>query len=224
LNAIKYSVIFSSSAAADPTGRLSLYYERHGSFSTLEIIRVTFPAARTSTGGRGMPLTNDDDQVKLVTARHSLHIDGHFGPSTSGVPLSSLAGRLLAGAIAGGVATAVMSAQMIAAPSTRRIGTPPPRRIADALLPGRSDTELERAATLIHLAIGAASGALYRGFVRRPGVVSGVAFGVAIWAVGYQAVVPALGVLPVATRDDHQRQTALIEAHIVYGAALGIFS
>ena len=131
--------------------------------------------------------------------------------------------RVVEGVVGGLVATAVMSAQMVAAPSTERIGTPPPRRIADALFPDRPTRERRIAATVIHLAIGASSGVVYRAVVnrRRGGVVSGALFGVAIWAVGYELLAPALGVLPPAHRDRPERRTALIEAHLIFGAILG---
>jgi len=140
--------------------------------------------------------------------------------------MKNLSARAVAGVIGGLVATAAMSAQMLAEPSTRRIGTPPPRRLADVLLPHDPAGEQKVAAALIHLGIGAAGGAAYRAFVsrRRGGLVSGALFGVAIWFVGYEIIVPALGVLPPAHRDSPERRAALLEAHVLYGAVLGAVS
>jgi hypothetical protein len=134
--------------------------------------------------------------------------------------------RAALGLGAGLVATALMSAHMIAEPSTAKIGTPPPRRLADTLFPASRLAERKAAATLIHLSIGAASGVIYRGLFarRRGGLLSGAVFGVAVWAVGYELVIPALGVLPPAHRDQPGRTAALLQAHLIYGAALGALS
>jgi uncharacterized membrane protein YagU involved in acid resistance len=140
--------------------------------------------------------------------------------------MMSLRRRVVRGVVGGLVATAVMSAQMVARPSTDRIGTPPPQRIADFLLPHATARERRVAAAVIHAGIGGASGLLYRVALNRGhgGIISGAIFGVAIWAVGYQLLVPMLGVLPPANRDRPARRAALLEAHLVYGTALGALS
>lgn len=140
--------------------------------------------------------------------------------------MHTLGTRILLGAVAGAAATIVMSAQMAAPPSTARIGTLPPRRITRFLLPHASTREQSIAATPLHLAIGAVSGSLYRGLVRkrRGGILSGMVFGAAIWAIGYQIVVPLVSDLPPASRDAPTRRAALLEAHLVYGAMLGALS
>ncbi len=130
------------------------------------------------------------------------------------------------GAAAGAVATMAMSEHMLGRPSVNAIGEPPPERIADAVLPGRSAKERGIAATVIHLGIGIGGGALF-GLLRhgrRSGPVAGALFGLGVWAVGYEAVVPALGVLPPAHRDADPRRAALLQAHLLYGAILGAFS
>ncbi len=133
------------------------------------------------------------------------------------------ASRVARGAVAGLVATAAMSAQMMAPPSTDRIGTPPPRRLADVLLPREPQRERRVAAAVLHLGIGVAGGVAYRSLIarRHSGPVSGALFGLVIWFVGYEIVVPALGALPPAHRDEAARRAALIEAHALYGAILG---
>src|SRR6187402_3308460 len=127
------------------------------------------------------------------------------------------AARVARGAVAGLVATAAMSGQMMAPPSTDRIGTPPPRRLADVLLPRESQRDRRIAATVIHLGIGVVGGVVYRVLIapRRSGPVSGALFGLAVWLVGYEIVVPAVGALPPAHRDEQARRTALIEAHVL---------
>ena len=138
--------------------------------------------------------------------------------------MSSRAARVLGGAAAGLVATAAMSAHMIGDPSRRQIGAPPPRRIADALLPREEEPTRRAAAVLLHLAIGAAGGSVYAAGRRRHGALSGAAFGLAVWAVGYQLAVPVLGVLPPAHRDEPERRRALVRAHLIYGAVLGLLA
>ncbi len=138
---------------------------------------------------------------------------------------SSIGFRVARGLFAGVVATAVMSAHMLAEPSTKRIGTPPPQRIADLLFPGLPARERRIAATVIHVGIGASSGMLYRAVVRRkPGMASGLLFGFVVYAIGYEFIVPALGLLPPAHRDSAERRVALLEAHAAYGATLGALS
>jgi len=130
------------------------------------------------------------------------------------------------GATAGAIATLAMSEHMLGRPSVNAIGEPPPERIADAVLPSRSARERSIAATVIHLGIGIGGGALF-GLLRhgrRTGPLTGALFGLGVWAVGYEAVVPALGVLPPAHRDADRRRAALLQAHLLYGAILGAFS
>ncbi len=138
--------------------------------------------------------------------------------------MSSLPGRALGGAAAGIVATAVMSAHMLGAPSLERIGTPPPQRIADRLLPAETPATRQAAAVGVHLAIGAASGLAYGVGCRRRGPLGGALFGVAVWAVGYQVVVPLVSDLPPARHDPSDRTVALLQAHLVFGAVLGLLS
>jgi hypothetical protein len=138
--------------------------------------------------------------------------------------MSSLAARVLGGAVAGLVATAAMSAHMLGEPSRREIGTPPPRRIADALLPREEEPTRRAAAVLLHLAIGAGAGSVYAARRRRHGAVGGAAFGLVVWAFGYQLAVPLLGVLPPAHRDESERRRALMRAHLIYGAVLGLLA
>ena len=52
--------------------------------------------------------------------------------------------------------------------------------------------------------------------------VNGVAlFGIAVWAVSYAGWVPKLGLMQPPSRDRPGRPTAMILAHLVYGATLG---
>lgn len=120
---------------------------------------------------------------------------------------------------AGIVATIVMSAYMMAGESREAIGTPPPARIVRRLHPSASEHGASIAATLLHLGIGAAGGVLGRVLARRLALPAMTA-ALALWAVGYEFVAPALGVLPPAHRDS-RRARHLLRAHVVYGLALG---
>jgi hypothetical protein len=134
----------------------------------------------------------------------------------------------VAGAVAGVVATLPMTGVMWAAQRLGALGRFPPSRIASAGLDAAGAEEAPRGArdaagALLHLAFGAALGALYAwgtGRLGRSGPVLGAAFGTAVWAGSYGGWIPALGILPPPHRDRSGRPIAMVLAHWVYGAAL----
>lgn len=134
---------------------------------------------------------------------------------------------LTRGVAAGVVATAAMSALMLAAGRAGLVGRQPPEAIvrrAGALTAaeprGRSADAL---AAVAHLAFGAGTGAAYALLPRsaRP-VLRGMAVGEAVYAVSYAGWVPAMGALPRADRDRRPRQVVMAAAHLLYGAVLGV--
>jgi hypothetical protein len=133
---------------------------------------------------------------------------------------------LTRGAAAGAVATAAMSAVMLAAGRAGLMGRQPPEAIvrrAGALTGGEPRGRLADAlAALAHLAFGVGTGAMYALLPRttRP-VLRGVVVGEAVYAVSYAGWVPALGALPRPDRDRSPRQASMAAAHVVYGAVLG---
>jgi hypothetical protein len=133
---------------------------------------------------------------------------------------------LVRGAAAGAVATAGMSALMLAAGRAGLVGRQPPEAIvrqAGALTAVEPRGRLADAlAVVAHLGFGAGTGAAYALLPasRRP-VLRGVLVGEAVYAVSYAGWVPALGALPRATRDRTARQAVMVAAHLVYGAVLG---
>ncbi len=135
-------------------------------------------------------------------------------------------GALTRGATAGTVATAAMSALMLAAGRAGLMGRQPPEAIvrrAGQLAATEPRGRLADAlASAAHLAFGAGTGAAYALLppAGRP-VVRGVAAGTAVYAVSYAGWVPALGALPTAGDDRTPRQAAMLAAHVVYGAVLG---
>lgn len=136
-----------------------------------------------------------------------------------------------AGAIGGLVATATMSAFMLAAYRLGVLGEPPPHRIADAALRamGQEDPPgwLRKALTVAgHCGFGATIGALFALLHRlRPqplgAIPRAIGFASIVWFASYQGWVPALGLMPPAHRDRPGRPATMLLAHWVYGATLG---
>lgn len=138
-----------------------------------------------------------------------------------------------AGAVAGLVATGVMSLVMITAQRLARYGKQPPQRIVEETLRAATQKppreEVSRVlAVPAHFAFGAVAGALFAWLGSRlPRRVSlvwpGVAYGMAIWAASYtrKGWVPALGIMPPAERDRPGRVEGMIAAHVVFGSVLG---
>lgn len=107
----------------------------------------------------------------------------------------------------------------------------PPRqitvRIARRLhLAEHMDEEHRRAATYAsHFGYGATVGSLYGLLCRQglaPGVLTGVLYGMLVWAGSYLGLLPALGIMSPATRHPPRRNALMIVAHLIWGAALGL--
>ena len=142
---------------------------------------------------------------------------------------------LLAGAAAGALATVAMSAVMLGAKRAGITGELPPERITRSAFETvvdepPSDEEEDAAAATAHIGFGAVAGALFALIMlwtdaeRRstPTAASaGVLYATGIWLVSYQGWVPALGIMPPASRDRRGRVATMLVAHWVYGAALG---
>jgi hypothetical protein len=133
---------------------------------------------------------------------------------------------MLRGAAAGAVATAAMSAVMLAAGRLLPMGRQPPEAIvrqAGARTGAEPRGRLAEAlAVVAHLGFGAGTGAAYALLPRsRRPLLRGLAVGEAVYAVSYAGWVPALGALPHATRDRTTRQAVMAAAHLLYGGVLG---
>lgn len=141
---------------------------------------------------------------------------------------------LLAGAVAGALATGPMTVTMTALrrrlPDARRQAIPPrqiTRSIAAKTGVARAlDAEQESAATYgAHLGYGASVGAVYPAFAARvpaPPLVAGPLFGLAVWAGSYLGWLPAAGILRSAAREPAGRNAMMIAAHLVFGAATAL--
>ncbi|MGI8876821.1 MAG: DUF6789 family protein [Egibacteraceae bacterium] len=142
----------------------------------------------------------------------------------------SITRRAITGGVAGSGATVFMSAFMWAAQRLGVMGEQPPRRITRGTLRRGgvrpSDADTERAlSSAAHVGFGATAGALYAVVAprslrwwRRLG--AGVGYGLTVWAVSYKGLLPAAGLMPDPEHDRAGRPTAMIVAHVVYGAAL----
>ena len=133
--------------------------------------------------------------------------------------------KVVRGAVAGTVATAAMSGLMLAL--SRQMGEQPPDAIVKHVARGVGATPTEREADALavvaHVGFGATVGAAYALLPRvGPPAVRGVATALAVYAASYQGWVPALGILPPATQDRPGRPAAMVSAHVVYGAVLGV--
>ena len=147
--------------------------------------------------------------------------------------------RSLRGAAAGFVATVpmtiVMEAMRAALPAEqhRRM---PPREVVDRTIDKTIETtgegaQLDRSdraalTTIAHFAFGAAAGALYGAAIgsRRASALTGLAYGLAVWALAYGVGLPSLGLHPATARDTKDRTGVLVASHAVWGAALGTLS
>lgn len=131
--------------------------------------------------------------------------------------------RTVCGAEGGAAATVTMSAFLAAATLLRLLRTEPPRLIVRAALPSLPPKAINGAALAAHVAYGVGMGAGYGvmvpKWVRNP--VTGVGYGVLVWAVSYAGWIPALGIMPPPWRDRRNRAVTMFLAHLVYGATLG---
>lgn len=145
----------------------------------------------------------------------------------------SIPTKLTQAAIAGFGATLPMTVAMLA----MRELLPPQEQYA--LPPGLITEQVEAAVgldddighpehrilTLIsHFGYGAAAGMGYAPFAPEHGgspVLRGATYGLVVWASSYLGWLPALNILTPATEHPPARNTLMIAAHLVWGAALG---
>lgn len=78
-----------------------------------------------------------------------------------------------------------------------------------------------------HFGYGAAMGVLYPFFAKiasLPLILRGIIFGLGVWAASYLGLLPALQMKAPATHLPLQRNVLMIVAHVIWGAALDVFS
>ena len=83
-----------------------------------------------------------------------------------------------------------------------------------------------KAAMAAHLGYSAGFGVLY-GLVRRkadgvPTPLAGAIFGLAVWGISFEGLMPALGMMPATTDLPMKKWPPDIMGHIVYGAATAV--
>jgi uncharacterized membrane protein YagU involved in acid resistance len=138
---------------------------------------------------------------------------------------------LIRGATAGTIATALMSAVMLAGRQLGVTGELPPKKITSKMLRRhgiRPDAGQQDAiATGLHFAFGAAAGGAFGVIARRvpvPSVPLGLAYGTALWGVSYMGLLPSMGLMPRADHDQRGRQAVMLAGHLVFGATLGVLA
>ncbi|MEJ7593683.1 MAG: DUF6789 family protein [Planctomycetaceae bacterium] len=149
--------------------------------------------------------------------------------------MSQRAGRCLAGAIAGLLATVPMTAVMIVGkrrlPQRSQDSLPPVQITKNALRAIDLDDELSRKeevalAAVNHFGFGASAGALYGSLcpVRSAAeaLTSGCIYGLGVWSCSYLGLLPGSGLYRSAANDTPERNTLMIIAHLVWGAGLGL--
>jgi uncharacterized membrane protein YagU involved in acid resistance len=140
----------------------------------------------------------------------------------------------LTGGVAGALATAPMTAVMLAGKRLGLVGDVPPQLVANVALGARDEhdpgTFKRRAvATELHLYVGAINGAAYGALANRfgrslPAPLAGAAFGIVVWLIGYRGWMPMLKIMPPIEKDRPDRQVVLVLSHLVYGATLGMIA
>jgi hypothetical protein len=131
--------------------------------------------------------------------------------------------RLLRGLVLGAIATVPMTAIFLMGRAAGTLDEVPPRKVARRLAPRSGEPALSMLGAAVHLLIGAGSGAAYALLSPRiaRGAGTGALYGVALWAIGYEVVMPAVTDLVPAHRDRRRRALTILLAHTVYGTVLG---
>ncbi len=143
----------------------------------------------------------------------------HLSPTVAGA---------LSGLLATAAQTAALQAVRLALPGPR--GRFPPRQVTEAVVarlagrrwpPAWSEPTWWVATAVSHAGFGTAAGAVYPAVPGRPGglrrLVRGAAYGLAVYAVSYGLVLPAVGIrLPQGDRPV-RKNLELIVAHLAWG-------
>jgi len=115
-------------------------------------------------------------------------------------------------------------------PLWQRYPLPPSQivgKIAGAVGLRQHMDESEHSITTViaHFAYGTAAGALYAPLAKHaplPAALKGSVAGMIVWGGNYLGVLPALGILPPATKHPRRRTALMIAAHLVWGVATGV--
>ena len=137
---------------------------------------------------------------------------------------------LAKGMLAGILATVPMTVAMELGRRGGLLRRLPPEEITDRLLASAGTTVAKRdhrqsVAILVHLATGAALGAIYAvlpphdRLTHRIGL--GATYGLGVYTLNYAGLAPKLRLMPPPSQDRPGRQVTTLVAHLVFGATLG---
>ena len=144
--------------------------------------------------------------------------------------------RLVAGAVAGFVATGPMTLAMERMhrwlPWRERYPLPPSEitsRLTGMLGQRHHVNRQEHAALSLanHFGYGAATGAIYgvaAAWLPLPPAVKGPLYGLGVWLVSYLGLLPALNILRPATDHPARRNLLMIVSHVIWGVVLGLLT
>ena len=140
----------------------------------------------------------------------------------------------LASGVAGLIATLPMSAAMKKMkellPWWQRAPLPPYRvtrqlEKAIGIEDKINDTQHQTATAVAHFGYGAAAAVPFAALAYRlplPTTMSGILYGLLVWAGSYLGWLPIVGVMEPATKHPWQRNALMIVAHLVWGSTLGL--
>jgi hypothetical protein len=126
--------------------------------------------------------------------------------------------RLRGGALAGLLATGLMSALLLAAPSLSGEATVAASARVVALVAGHHGTLL--LALLVHFTYGSLAGALFAVTTPRGGLGSGLFYGLILWGISVAVYAPLIGA-GFLGRAEPALAALILPAHLLYGAVLG---
>lgn len=141
---------------------------------------------------------------------------------------------LITGAIAGLLATAPMTAVMVALwrllPRGQRYPLPPRLLTGNILrrlgLQREISAQQEQGLTWVfHFGYGALTGAIFAPLVRLvrlPAYLLGPLYGLFVWAGSYMGWLPAFNLFRDASRQPDERNALMIAAHLVWGTMTGL--
>jgi putative membrane protein len=142
--------------------------------------------------------------------------------------------RLLAGGLAGFIATAPMTAFMVflykRLPVQERFTWPPYKVTMKAsgrigLRRRQGPLDRLRLALAAHFGFGTVAGVVYSLLAKAillPPVLTGPLYGLVVWSTSYLGWLPLVKLYQPPTRESPRRQAVMIAAHLIWGATLGL--
>lgn len=137
--------------------------------------------------------------------------------------------RYFGGALAGVIATGVMTLVISAGERLGLLRTPPPTQVTTnaanrvGIDPEPPEPRFNAGTLAAHTGFGAVAGAIYvaaKPILPTSRIAAGAIWGGAIWASAYGGYLPALNLYPWPDDDRHSRTAVMIAAHMVYGITL----